>query len=80
MLYINLKKKGYTTTVGDEGGFAPNVKSNEEAIEMILEAIEKAGYKPGQEVYLAFDVAANEFYEGNTYTLNPQGKASIPTN
>lgn len=64
-----LKEKGYSTTVGDEGGFAPNVKSNEEAIEMILESIQKAGYKPGQEIYLAFDVAASEFYEENTYHL-----------
>ncbi|MBN2320211.1 MAG: phosphopyruvate hydratase [Acidobacteria bacterium] len=62
-----LKKKGYATTVGDEGGFAPNVQSNEEAIEMILEAIEKAGYKPGEQIYLALDVAASEFYEDNTY-------------
>jgi enolase len=62
-----LKKKGYATSVGDEGGFAPNVKSNEEAIELILEAIQKAGYKPGQQVYLALDVAASEFYEDNKY-------------
>jgi enolase len=62
-----LKKKGYSTTVGDEGGFAPNVKSNEEAIEMILEAVQKAGYKPGEQVYLALDVAASEFYEKNKY-------------
>jgi enolase len=62
-----LKKKGYATSVGDEGGFAPNVKSNEEALELILEAIQKAGYKPGQQVYLALDVAASEFYEDNKY-------------
>jgi enolase len=62
-----LKKKGYSTGVGDEGGFAPNVQSNEEAIELILDAIQKAGYKPGQQVYLALDVAASEFYEGTTY-------------
>jgi len=58
-----LKKKGYSTAVGDEGGFAPNLKSNEEAIEVILEAINKAGYKPGQDVALALDPAASEFYD-----------------
>jgi enolase len=62
-----LKKKGYSTGVGDEGGFAPNIKSNEEALELILEAIQKAGYEPGQQVYLALDVAASEFYEENKY-------------
>jgi enolase len=62
-----LKKKGYATGVGDEGGFAPNVKSNEEALELILEAIQKAGYKPGQQVYLALDVAASEFRDGDKY-------------
>jgi len=72
-----LKKKGYTTTVGDEGGFAPNVKSNEEAIEMILEAVEKAGYKPGREIYLAIDVAASEFYEGNAYRFKKSTGASL---
>lgn len=58
-----LKKKGYNTAVGDEGGFAPNLKSNEEAIEVILEAIEKAGYKPGDEIAIALDPAASEFYD-----------------
>ncbi|MBP1624192.1 MAG: enolase, partial [Acidobacteria bacterium] len=62
-----LKKKGYATAVGDEGGFAPNIQSNEEALELILEAIQKAGYTPGQQVYLALDVAASEFYEDKTY-------------
>lgn len=62
-----LKKKGYATAVGDEGGFAPNIKSNEEAMELILEAIQKAGFKPGQHVYLALDVAASEFYEDKKY-------------
>lgn len=57
-----LKKKGYSTNVGDEGGFAPNLKSNEEAIEVILMAIEKAGYKPGKDIYIALDPAASEFY------------------
>ncbi len=58
-----LKSKGYSTAVGDEGGFAPNLKSNEEAIEVILEAIEKAGYKAGRDVGLALDPAASEFYD-----------------
>ncbi len=58
-----LKKQGYSTSVGDEGGFAPNLKSNEEAIEVILEAIEKAGYKAGSQVALALDCAASEFYD-----------------
>lgn len=58
-----LKKKGYSTSVGDEGGFAPNLKSNEEAIEVILEAIEKAGYKAGEQISLALDPAASEFYD-----------------
>src|SRR5690606_29893711 len=57
-----LKDKGYSTNVGDEGGFAPNLKSNEEAIETVLTAIEKAGYKPGDEVYIAMDAASSEFY------------------
>jgi enolase len=66
-----LKKSGYSTNVGDEGGFAPNLKSNEEAISVILEAIEKAGYKPGEDIYLALDPAASEFYipEENVYHL-----------
>jgi enolase len=58
-----LKKRSYSTAVGDEGGFAPNLKSNEEAIEVILEAITKAGYKPGKQVALALDCAASEFYD-----------------
>jgi len=58
-----LKAKGYSTNVGDEGGFAPNIKSNEEAIETVLTAIEKAGYKPGEDVYIAMDAAASEFYD-----------------
>ncbi len=64
-----LKKKGYNTAVGDEGGFAPNLKSNEEALEVILEAIEKAGYKSGKDICLALDPAASEFFikEKNVY-------------
>jgi enolase len=58
-----LKKKGYSTSVGDEGGFAPNLKSNEEALEVILESIAKAGYQPGKDVGLALDPAASEFYD-----------------
>jgi enolase len=57
-----LKSKGYSTNVGDEGGFAPNIKSNEEAIETVLKAIESAGYKPGQDIWIAMDAAASEFY------------------
>jgi enolase len=58
-----LKKRGYSTAVGDEGGFAPNLKSNEEALEVVLEAITKAGYKPGTQIGIALDPAASEFYE-----------------
>lgn len=58
-----LKSKGYNTAVGDEGGFAPNLKSNEEALQVIVEAIEKAGYKPGKEFYIAIDAASTEMYE-----------------
>ncbi len=74
-VFHNLKKvlkgKNYNTAVGDEGGFAPNLKSNEEALEVILEAIEKAGYKPGEQVGLALDVASSEFFvkEKNLYVL-----------
>jgi len=57
-----LKEKNYSTNVGDEGGFAPNLKSNEEAIESVLKAIEKAGYKPGEDIFIAMDAAASEFY------------------
>ena len=58
-----LKAKGYSTNVGDEGGFAPEIKSNEEAIETVLKAIESAGYKPGEQVKIAMDAAASEFYD-----------------
>lgn len=64
-----LKGKGYSTAVGDEGGFAPNLKSNEEALRVIVEAIEKAGYKPGEDVYIALDPAASEFFEDGKYVL-----------
>ena len=71
-----LKGKGYNTAVGDEGGFAPNLKSNEEALEVIMEAIVKAGYKPGSDVLLALDVASSELFKDGTYTLEnePQPK------
>lgn len=71
-----LKGKGYNTAVGDEGGFAPNLKSNEEALEVIMEAITKAGYKPGEEVVLALDVASSEFYnkEKNLYVLENEAQ------
>jgi enolase len=62
-----LQKKEYSTAVGDEGGFAPNLKSNEEAIELILESIQKAGYEPGKDIFLALDVAASEFYTEEKY-------------
>ncbi|MCX6636675.1 MAG: enolase, partial [Acidobacteria bacterium] len=58
-----LKKKGYSTAVGDEGGFAPNLKSNDEALEAVMEAIVKAGYKPGEQIGIALDPAASEFYD-----------------
>jgi enolase len=61
-----LKSKGMSTNVGDEGGFAPNLKSNEEAIETVLKAIEKAGYKPGEDIWIAMDAAASEFYDSET--------------
>jgi len=64
-----LKAKGYNTAVGDEGGFAPNLKSNEEALEVIMEAIVKAGYKPGDDVLLALDVASSELFKDGVYTL-----------
>jgi enolase len=72
-----LRKKGYATGVGDEGGFAPNVKSNEEALELILEAIQKAGYKPGQQVYLALDAAASEFYDEKNYHFKKSSGAQL---
>ena len=67
-----LKEKGYSTSVGDEGGFAPNLNKNEEGLELILEAIEKAGYKAGQDIYIALDTAASSLYENGKY--NFEGK------
>ena len=71
-----LKEKGYNTAVGDEGGFAPNLSSNEEALSTIVDAIKKAGYKPGEEIMLALDVAATEIYnkQTNSYNLEAEGK------
>ncbi|GMB09067.1 enolase [Thermolongibacillus altinsuensis] len=74
-----LKAKGYNTAVGDEGGFAPNLKSNEEALETIIEAIEKAGYKPGEEVMLAMDVASSELYNKETGKYHLEGEGVVRT-
>ena len=71
-----LKKRGYNTAVGDEGGFAPSVKSNVEAIEVVLEAIQQAGYKPGKEVAIALDPAASEFYKDGKYVFKKSDKSS----
>ncbi|WP_240374450.1 phosphopyruvate hydratase [Bacillus piscicola] len=68
-----LKDKGYNTAVGDEGGFAPNLGSNEEALQTLVEAIENAGYTPGEQVMLAMDAAASEMYEDGTYHLKGEG-------
>jgi len=79
-VFHNLKKvlsgKGYNTAVGDEGGFAPNLKSNEEAVTVILEAIKSAGYEPGRDVYLALDPASTEFYDADSakYILAGENK------
>lgn len=72
-----LKKHKCNTAVGDEGGFAPNLKSNEEAIEVILEAVQGAGYQPGKDVMLALDLAASELYTGNKYTLEAEKKSKL---
>jgi enolase len=69
-----LKKKGYSTAVGDEGGFAPNLRSNEEACQVILEAITKAGYKAGKDMFLGLDVASSEFYKSGVYDMKGEGK------
>ncbi len=77
-IYHNLKKvlnqKGLNTAIGDEGGFAPDLSSNEEAIGIILEATEKAGYKPGDDIMIALDVAATELYKDGKYVLEGEGK------
>jgi enolase len=71
-----LKKRGYNTAVGDEGGFAPSVKSNVEAIEVVLEAITQAGYKPGEEISIALDPAASEFYQDGKYVFKKSDKTA----
>lgn len=80
-IFHNLKKvlssRGYSTAVGDEGGFAPNLKSNEEAIETILQAIEKAGYKAGEDVMIALDPASSEFYEDGKYVFKKSDKRQL---
>jgi enolase len=70
-----LKKKGMNTAVGDEGGFAPNLPSNEAALEAVMEAITQAGYKPGKDIYIALDVASSEFYKDGKYHLESEGKS-----
>ncbi|MDT8406098.1 MAG: phosphopyruvate hydratase [Methylococcales bacterium] len=78
-VFHNLKKvlssKGLATTVGDEGGFAPNLSSNEEAIEVILKAIEKAGYRPGEDIYLGLDAASSEYFKNGEYLLASENKS-----
>jgi enolase len=74
-LKVVLHKKGYSTAVGDEGGFAPQLKSNEEPIELILEAIQKAGYKPGEDIVIMLDPAASEFFEGGAYVFEKSDKS-----
>jgi enolase len=80
-IFHNLRKvlssRGYSTAVGDEGGFAPNLKSNEEAIETILQAIEKAGYKAGEDVMIALDPASSEFYEDGKYVFKKSDKRQL---
>ena len=77
-VYHTLKKtlheKGYSTAIGDEGGFAPNLKSNVEAVEVIIEAITKAGYKPGEDMFIAIDAASSEYYKDGKYVLENEGK------
>ena len=81
-VYHTLKKtlheKGYSTAIGDEGGFAPNLKSNAEAIDVILEAITKAGYKPGEDMFIAIDAASSEYYKDGKYVLENEGKTLTP--
>jgi enolase len=69
-----LKEKGYSTGVGDEGGFAPSLKSNEEAVELIIEAVQRAGYEPGRHIFVALDPAASEVFEDGKYVLKKEGR------
>jgi enolase len=71
-----LKKRGYNTAVGDEGGFAPSLKSNVEAIELVIEAIQAAGYKPGEQIAIALDPAASEFYQDGKYVFKKSDKSA----
>ena len=73
-----LRERGLSTAVGDEGGFAPNLKSNEEAAQLLVEAIEKAGFIPGTDISLALDVASTEFFEGNLYVLKGENRQLSP--
>ncbi|MBI3397733.1 MAG: phosphopyruvate hydratase [Deltaproteobacteria bacterium] len=74
-----LKKKGLNTAIGDEGGFAPSLKANEEAIELIMEAINAAGYKPGKDILIALDAAASEFYDSSKKAYNLKGEGKRPS-
>ncbi len=74
-----LKSRGLNTAVGDEGGFAPNLETNEEAIKIIVEAIQKAGYKPGEEIKIALDIAASEFYDTKNKLYNMKGEGVVKT-
>ncbi|MBN1385252.1 MAG: phosphopyruvate hydratase [Elusimicrobia bacterium] len=74
-----LKSKGYNTSVGDEGGFAPNLSSNEEALESIIEAIKKAGYVPGKDIFITLDPASSEFYKDGKYVLEGEKKDKVKT-
>jgi len=76
-----LKSKGYSTNVGDEGGFAPNIKSNDEAVEIVLKAIETAGYRPGEDIFIAMDAAASEFYDAKkkAYVLHKSSGDELST-
>ena len=78
VLKKGLKDAGHNTNVGDEGGFAPNLKSADEALSFIVKAIEKAGYRPGEDVYLALDPASSEFFEDGKYELKGEGKSLSP--
>src|SRR3990167_7489073 len=72
-----LQKKGYNTAVGDEGGFAPNLSSNEEAIQLVLRGIEGAGYRPGEDIWIALDAASSEFYKDGKYILKGEGGGGL---
>lgn len=75
-----VEERGYSSAVGDEGGFAPDLKSNEEALQLIVEAIERAGYKPGTDISLAMDVASSEFYKDGKYTLEGENNKAFTSN